>query len=122
MKAAIHLATSGTANIFNPAWHFLRLFFALFQRITLGASRLQEVIADRFAATIYGGAIFAEGLRHVTRRSVQFSAEAGAFVERAKERRAAIPNLYVAPEAGAVNGAEVDAAIGFPIGRASRRR
>jgi Zn-dependent protease with chaperone function len=111
MKAAIHLATSGSANIFNPAWHFLRLFFALFQRITLGASRLQEVMADRFAATIYGGAIFAEGLRHVTRRSVQFSAEAGAFVERAKEKRTAIANLYVAPEAGAVNVAEVDAAI-----------
>jgi Zn-dependent protease with chaperone function len=111
LKAAIHLARSGSANIFNPAWHFLRLFFALFQRITLGASRLQEVMADRFAATIYGGAIFAEGLRHVTRRSVQFSAEADVFVERAREKRTAIPNLYVAPDAGAVNGAEVDAAI-----------
>lgn len=107
----IHLAQSGGAIVFNPAWHFLRLFFGLFQRITLGASRLQEVLADRFSATLYGGAVFADGLRHVVRRSVEFSAGADTFVERAREKRTAIPSLYVAPEAGAVNDADVDAAI-----------
>ena len=111
MNAAIRMASSEAANIFNPAWHFLRMFFALFQRITLGASRLQEVLADRFAAAIYGGAVFAQGLRHVVRRSVQFAAEADVSIDRAREKRTAIPNLYVAPEEGAVNGSEVGAAI-----------
>jgi len=104
----IGVAKSGGASVLNPAWHFLRLFFTLFQRITLGASRLQEVLADRFSASLYGGAVFAEGLRHSVRRSVEFAASSGVAIQRAREQQRAIANLY-AVEEGAVDPKDVEA-------------
>jgi hypothetical protein len=47
-------------------------YFRVFLRITLGASRLQEILADRYAALAYGAQNFIEGLRNVIRQSVQF--------------------------------------------------
>jgi len=111
MTAVVHIARSGGAGLFNPAWHFLRLFFALFQRVALGASRLQEVVADRFAAAAYGGAVFADGLRHVVRRDVQFSAEADVVIQRSQEKSAAIANLYAPVEEGSVDRNNVAQAI-----------
>jgi Zn-dependent protease with chaperone function len=111
MAAVIRIARSGGAGLFNPAWHFLRLFFALFQRVTLGASRLQEALADRFAAIGYGGAVFAEGLRHVVRRNVQFSAQANVVIRRSQEKSLAIANLYAPVEEGSVDPDDVEKAI-----------
>jgi Zn-dependent protease with chaperone function len=111
LTAVVRIAGSGGANIFNPAWHFLRVFFALFQRVTLGASRLQEVMADRFAAAAYGGAVFAEGLRHVVRREVEFSAQANAVINHAQEQRRAIANLYSPAAHGGVDAAGIELTI-----------
>jgi Zn-dependent protease with chaperone function len=108
LTAVIRIASSGGAGVLNPAWHFLRVYFALFQRITLGASRLQEVLADRFAAAAYGGAVFAEGLDHVVRRAVEFSAEADAVVGRARQQRQAIANLYAPPTAGSIDFTKIE--------------
>jgi Zn-dependent protease with chaperone function len=108
LAAIIRLAGAGGASVLNPAWHFLRLFFALFLRITLGASRLQEVLADRFAATAYGGPALAEGLQHVVRRSVEFEAKADVIIRRAQEQRRAIASLYVLPSDGAAVPAQDD--------------
>ena len=61
----------GTPNLANL--HELSLADAidlLFRRITHGASRLQEINADRVAAGVYGKEAFEEGLRHVIRRDV----------------------------------------------------
>jgi Zn-dependent protease with chaperone function len=111
MTAAVHIARSGGASLFNPAWHFLRLFFALFQRVALGASRLQEVMADRFAAAVYGGAVFADGLRHVVLRDVQFAAESNVVIRRSQEKSMAIANLYAPVEEGSVDRNHVAQAI-----------
>jgi len=111
LAAIIRLASAGGASVLNPAWHFLRLFFALFQRITLGASRLQEVLADRFAAAAYGGPTLAEGLAHVVRRSVEFEAKADVIIKRAQEQRRAIASLYVLPPEGAVPAQDLETAI-----------
>ncbi|WP_417388336.1 tetratricopeptide repeat protein [Gimesia sp.] len=54
------------------AFHFLRFYYRIFSRITFGASRLQEILADRVAVKAYGAASFEEGLRHVVRRSLEF--------------------------------------------------
>ena len=43
MSLVIRLAESGTAGWFNPAWWFARAYLAVFLRVSLGASRLQEI-------------------------------------------------------------------------------
>lgn len=57
-------------------WHlavqFLRFYYVLFNRLTFGASRLQEVMADRTAVLAYGPAAFEEGLTHSIRRGLEF--------------------------------------------------
>ena len=73
-----------------------------------GRRALQEVLADRFAAAAYGGAVFAEGLDHVVRRAVEFTAEADAVVDRARQQRKAIANLYAPPTAGSIDFAKIE--------------
>jgi tetratricopeptide (TPR) repeat protein len=51
---------------------FLRFYVPLYYRITLGASRLQEVLADRLAVERYGSSAFIEGLHHVVSRDIEF--------------------------------------------------
>ena len=91
------LAQRGGLLIFNPAWHFLRVFCALFMRITLGASRLQEVLADHFAAVAYGPRAFAAGLTHVVKRSVEFDRATNYLMERAEQQRKPVASLYTLP-------------------------
>jgi hypothetical protein len=50
-------------------------------RITHGASRLQEVLADRQAALAYGPANFIDGLQQVVRQSVIFSYRLNASIK-----------------------------------------
>jgi len=79
----VHLAQSGQARVWNPAWWFAKGFYLLFLRISQGASRLQEILADRHAALAYGGDAFARGLRHVIHRAIAFDAHAESEVQRA---------------------------------------
>jgi hypothetical protein len=72
MNFAIALACSRQAVPWNVAFQFLRFYHFLFRRISHGATRLQEVLADRAAAGLYGAQAFEEGLRHVVRRQVEF--------------------------------------------------
>lgn len=62
----------GKIRWWDVAVHFLRFYHYIFRRLTFGASRLQEVYADRLAVLHYGAAAFREGLTHVIRRSVEF--------------------------------------------------
>jgi Zn-dependent protease with chaperone function len=110
-SAVIRMANGGGASLVNPAWHFLRFFCALFERIALGASRLQEALADRFAAASYGGPALAAGLRHTVRRSVEFDAGTAAMISRAQGTRRAVANLYNAPPDGSVNAVDVETAF-----------
>lgn len=66
----------------------------MFLRISQGASRLQEVLADRWAAFTYGGRSFERGLRHVIERSVRFDAFANAALHEVIQKKEPLANLY----------------------------
>src|SRR5262249_11172001 len=75
---AVRLAAAGAARWYNPAWLFVNGFHRVFLRVSQGASRLQEILADRWAVNAYGSQAFARGLRHVIERTVRFDAHANA--------------------------------------------
>jgi Zn-dependent protease with chaperone function len=85
MKFAIAMAQHGQAVAWNAAFQFLRCYDFLFRRISHGATRLQEVLADRVAAQKYGAASFEEGLRHVIRRALEFETPEDRFEDRLAE-------------------------------------
>lgn len=89
-----HLAEGGAAEWYNPAWLFFQGFHRVFLRISQGASRLQEVLADRWAAFTYGATAFEQGLRHVIERSVYFNAHANAALGTAVQTQLPVTNLY----------------------------
>ena len=94
LTMAGHLAAGGAAAWYNPAWLFFNGFYRVFLRISQGASRLQEVLADRWAAFTYGAAAFEQGLRHVIERSVFFDAHANVALNTAVNNRVPVANLY----------------------------
>ena len=93
-----HLALSGQARWFNPAWIFLNVFNRVFLRMTLGASRLQEVLADRYAALAYGARNFAEALTHIVRRSILFDMQVSHEINQILSEPRAMHNLYTLPD------------------------
>ena len=94
IRVAESIVASGTATHYNLSFQFLRLFHFLFRRITHGASRLQEVLADRVAAHHFGADSFREGLRHVIRRDLEFNKVADKELSAALGSNRAIANLY----------------------------
>lgn len=94
LTMAQSLAEGGAAAWYNPAWIFLNGFYRLFLRISQGASRLQEVLADRWAAFAYGAANFERGLRHVIERAIRFDAHANIALQEAIHDGKAMSNLY----------------------------
>lgn len=94
MKFAYAMARAGQAVWWNIAFQFLRIYHFLFRRISYGATRLQEVLADRAAAGLYGSQSFEEGLRHVVRRQIEFHHFAGKEIQKAVESGRALQNLY----------------------------
>ena len=91
---AIGLAQGGAATWYNPAWWFVNGFHRVFLRISEGASRLQEVLADRWAVFAYGASAFEEGLRHVITRSVHFDAHATSTLKEVVDGQLPLTNLY----------------------------
>ncbi|MFT3713711.1 MAG: M48 family metalloprotease [Archangium sp.] len=105
------LAQSGVATWYNPAWWFFRAYWWTYLRISQGASRLQEVLADRVAIFTYGSTAFASGYRHVVEQSVRFDEHAQRSIRECVEAKRALPNLYrFVPVAQPVQ-AELDKAI-----------
>jgi Zn-dependent protease with chaperone function len=88
------IAEGGAAAWYNPAWLFLRAFHSVFMRISQGASRLQEVLADRWAASAYGSLAFEQGLTHVIETSVRFASGASRVIAEALEHHRPLVNLY----------------------------
>ena len=93
-RTAMGLAEGGVATWYNPAWWFVTGFHKLFLRISEGASRLQEVLADRFAVFAYGAAAFEEGLTHVVERGVRFDAHVDLTLREVVDRQLPLANLY----------------------------
>jgi Zn-dependent protease with chaperone function len=94
LTMAVGIAQGGAASWYNPAWLFINGYHRVFLIISHGASRLQEVLADRWAAFAYGSLAFENGLRHVIERSVRFDAHAQATLNEVVEHRLALANLY----------------------------
>lgn len=110
----LRLARSGAARPWNPAWWFVRGFARMYLVISQGASRLQEVLADRWAVHAYGSDAFIAGYRHIVARDVAFGRGVDATIQDAIERRRALPNLYdhvVEPTADAALTTEIETAM-----------
>lgn len=94
MTMGLRLAQSGAAAWYNPAWLFFRGFFAVFQRISGGATRLQEILADRWAVLAYGAKNFETGLRHAIDRSVRFGRHVNKTLAEVTQEARPLSNLY----------------------------
>lgn len=94
MKFAVAMMYAGQAVWWNIAFQFLRLYDFLFRRISYGATRLQEVSADRAAVRLYGPGPFEEGLRHVIRRNIEFNHFAETEIKDAVQSGRALRNIY----------------------------
>jgi Zn-dependent protease with chaperone function len=102
------LAEGGAAVWWNPAWWFVRGFWAAFLRVSHGATRLQEILADRWAVAAYGSAAFERGLTHVVTRSVWFDHHANATVREALEQQVPVGNFYRHEPKGRPADADID--------------
>ncbi|HEV7745072.1 MAG TPA: M48 family metalloprotease [Pyrinomonadaceae bacterium] len=94
MKFAHAMVLSGQNVWWNIAFHFLRIYHFIFRRISHGATRLQEVLADRVAASMYGPKAFEQGLTHVVRKAVEFRYLATKEINESANARRALQNLY----------------------------
>jgi Zn-dependent protease with chaperone function len=110
---ALILAEGGAATWYNPAWLFLICFNWVFLVVSQGASRLQEILADRWAAMAYGAKQFERGLRHVIERSIRFDARAFAILGPMVEANTfeVAPNFYAGTPDKPVPEAEVEEAV-----------
>jgi Zn-dependent protease with chaperone function len=111
MTMALHLVRGRAASALNPAWWFVRGFHAVFLRVSQGASRLQEVLADRWAAHAYGSEAFSRGLKHVVERSVRFDAHVHATLNEVVPKKQPLPNMYAHVPTDPVDPKKVDEAI-----------
>jgi Zn-dependent protease with chaperone function len=103
VQASIHhmayrLAVSGQARWYNPAWLFVNIFSRIFLRITLGASRLQEILADRYAVIAFGVQNLVNGLRYLVHQDLVFAAQVGSEIQEARSQNRALSNLYSLPQ------------------------
>jgi Zn-dependent protease with chaperone function len=105
------IARGGAAAWYNPAWLFVNGFYRVFLRISQGASRLQEVMADRWAALMYGSRAFEDGLRHVIARSIRFDAHALTALNEVVEAKRPLANLYAYSPAKPPAEGDVEKAI-----------
>lgn len=90
----IRMARSGAASAINPVWWFLRGYHRVYLVVSQGASRLQEVLADRWAVQAYGSAAFVAGYRHVIARTVEFERRSQTVLKDVLDLGRALPNLY----------------------------
>jgi Zn-dependent protease with chaperone function len=100
MKFARGIILSGQNTYWNLGFHFLRLYHKIFTRISHGASRLQEALADRRASYHYGAKAFEEGLCHVVRRQVEFDRLVTKEISEAVDSNRALANIYELSEVG----------------------
>lgn len=102
------MARAGQAVWWNVAFLFLRVYHFLFRRISHGATRLQEMLADRVAVHNYGAHAFKEGLSHVVYRAVEFNHVVTQELNAAVNTRRAVQNLYELPDA---KGSEIEKSV-----------
>jgi Zn-dependent protease with chaperone function len=94
VQFALAIASAGHARWWNLGFQFVRLYLQLFTRMSRGAARLQEALADRVAAAHYGPEAFEEGLRHVVRQSIELPRLINQETQRAVKYGGALRNVY----------------------------
>lgn len=94
LKFYYAMAQAGQATRINIAFQFLRAYHFIFRRISRGATRLQEVLADRVAAQLYGPLAFEGGLTHVIRQSLEFESRAHQEIQSAIAAKRPLQNFY----------------------------
>jgi Zn-dependent protease with chaperone function len=97
MKFAYAMILGGQNVWWNLAFHFLRIYHFIYRRISHGATRLQEVLADRVAAAKYGAQAFEEGLTHIIKKSAEFSVLATREINESASARRSLQNVYELP-------------------------
>jgi len=117
MTMAMHLVRGGAASNLNPAWWFVKGFHSAFLRVSQGASRLQEMLADRWAAFAYGSEAFARGLTHVVARSVRFDAHIAATLGEVVPANQPLANVYAFVPKEAADPKKVEDAVEKAMGR-----
>ncbi|MDB4955723.1 MAG: Zn-dependent protease with chaperone function [Myxococcales bacterium] len=90
----VRLSKTGLKNALNPAWWFLRGYYRLYMRMSQGASRLQEVLADRAAIAAYGTNAFVSAHRKLISRSVEFQHQVDMVIREVVDTGSALPNVY----------------------------
>ncbi len=102
MQMLIALIQNGAAAVYNPAWQFATRYHQIFLRISQGASRLQEVLADRWAVSAYGSKPFVDGFEHVIARSIEHDARVQTTLKEVIDKNLPLLNLFTHVPAEAV--------------------
>jgi tetratricopeptide (TPR) repeat protein/Zn-dependent protease with chaperone function len=66
------IVSRGPVRWWDVTAQFLRFYVPLYHRLTLGATRMQEVLADRVAVERYGSSAVVDGFHHIVRRQIEF--------------------------------------------------
>jgi Zn-dependent protease with chaperone function len=111
---AMAMAAQNQAVPWNIAFQFLRVYHFIFRRISHGATRLQEILADRVAVKTYGANAFEEGLCHVIRREVEFEDSSYWEMSNAARESRALQNLYEVKTVGENIDEKIREAINRP--------
>lgn len=93
----ISLKSEGMATWTNPAWLFVFGYHFLFWYITLGATRWQEVLADRLAILSYGSHDFIASMNHIERQEYKFNLQLSQEFRAAVKEKRAVQNVYTLP-------------------------
>ena len=96
-QMALRMVQTRAAQFYNPVWLFIVGYQRIFLQVTLGASRLQEILADRYAAVAYGSENFIDGLKNLIRQSILFPLLANREIQSAVELNRTFVNLYDLP-------------------------
>ena len=93
-SSAENMARGGAAAWYNPAWLFMNAYYRIYLKVSHGASRLQEVLADQIAAINYGASAFASGLKHIIRRSIEFDMIVNSEIDNFVKNDSKVTNFY----------------------------
>jgi Zn-dependent protease with chaperone function len=88
------MSRSKLGGYYFPMFFFISLYNKIFLRISHGASRLQEIQADRLAASYFGISIFKKSLKHVIRNTIVFRYHLDQEVKLAQSNHTSLRNLY----------------------------
>ncbi|MDP3273823.1 MAG: M48 family metallopeptidase [Deltaproteobacteria bacterium] len=110
------LIDHGVGNM-SPLWWFTQGYYKLFMRISQGASRLQEILADRTAAQTCGSHVFASALKRSIAQANRFELSVDSVLNDAFEGKYAISNLYAQARIAEIDGSKIEALTTEEIAR-----